>query len=296
MFTTIDFKEYQEYLKMLSMDKSQKTINSYTYSIEMFLEYFKIKNVVDIDNMSTNKCREYQSYLLERGLNKSSINTYFRPVNAFMSFLIDNEYIKKSPLKIKSLKPSQKLPNFLSDDEIEKMRFACKRESDRLIFVLMLSTGLRRNELVTLKLSDLNGCHIIIRGKGDKERSIILQPQVLELLVKYIEERKTKWGIEKYQEMFLSQLGKPFTGEAIRYKIQSIGRKAGISEERLQKITPHVLRHTFATNLACSGADIRSVQGALGHQNLKTTEIYAHLKSSALDQALLNQPSVLGDI
>lgn len=294
MHTQITFKEYQEYIKMLKMDKSSHTIRSYIHIIDKFLNHFNIDHINNIKTLTSTDFRDYQSFLLENGLSQSSVNGHFRPIKAFINFLVENEYIDKSPLKIKSLKSPKKLPKFLSDNEIELMIHACRRTSDKLIFILMFTTGLRRNELVTLRLNDLKDGRISIKGKGDRERNLLLPLGVNTLLESYIVERISKWGTEKYDTIFLSQIGEPFTGDAIYAKIKSIATKAGFSEQRVKEITPHVLRHTFATNMVSCGADIRVVQGALGHQNLETTQIYAHLKSSALDAAMMRLPSFTG--
>jgi len=146
--------------------------------------------------------------------------------------------------------------------------------------------------LINLRLSDMNEQHITVRGKGNKQRTLMIPQETYDLLVVHTEKRIQKWGLE-YDNILITQQGKPYSGEAIRLKIQSIGKRAGISPERIKQIHPHTLRHTFATNFV-ETSGMRQTQGALGHSKMATTEIYAHLKNTELDRAMTNQRPILG--
>jgi site-specific recombinase XerD len=285
--------EIEEYMNTVKMDKSNNTIRSYEYAIKLFTDFIQVKDFSDIKKVNSVKCREFQSYLISQGNAKSSINAYIRPLKALFNWLVENEYLESSPLeKVKYLKTAKTIPVFLSEEEIIAMVSACKNLEEKFIFTLMLTTGLRRNELVKLKISDVEGQHILVHGKGSKDRRLILQPEIDDLLCEYLDYRNKKFG-NKSEFLLISKMGSGFSGEAIRMKIQAIGKRANIPPERLEKIHPHTLRHTFATNLVGSGADIRVVQGALGHANLATTQIYAHLRNTTLDNAMLNMKSIL---
>jgi site-specific recombinase XerD len=282
--------EIQEYLNTVKMDKSEHTVRSYEYAIKLFLDFIQAKDFSDIEKVTSAKCREFQSHLMEDKA-KSSINAYVRPLKALFNWLIENEYLTVTPFgKVKYLKTAKVMPVFLSEEEISAMINACKNVEEEFIFTLMLTTGLRRNELVKLKLVDIEDNHILVHGKGSKDRRLILQPAVVALMKDYLDYRNTKYS-DKSEYLLVSKMSCGYSGESIRQKIQRIGERAGLSPERLEKIHPHTLRHTFATNLVGSGADIRIVQGALGHANLNTTMIYAHLRDSALDNAMLNVKS-----
>jgi site-specific recombinase XerD len=263
-------------------------------AIGKFFSHFNIQSFEDVKNITLSQCRAYQSRLLDEGNKRSSANAYTRPLKTLFSWLVENEYLGKSPFdRIQYLKTEKTIPAFLTIDEIDAMIKACDKMEDKLILAILLSTGLRRNELVTLKLEDFKGEHIIVSGKGNKQRRLILEPRLAELLGDYIEIRNKKYG-DTSPYLFISKMGDKFSGEAIRQKIQSIGKRAGLSAERLEQIHVHTMRHTFAANLLESGADIKILQVSLGHSNMATTSlIYAHIRDSVLDNAMLNQRAVL---
>jgi len=286
--------EIEEYLNTVRIDKSEHTIRSYEHAVKLFLEYFQPKEFSDIVGIASGQCREFQSYLAsQEDTKKSTVNAYIRPLKALFNWLVENEYLEKSPFeKIKFLKLPKPVRDYLSEEEVENMINACKNIDEKFIFVLMVSTGVRRDEVISLKLSDVHGNHILVHGKGSKERVLVLEPNIMNLLEEYMKFRQTKIHNDS-EYLLVSKNSSQYTGEAIRQKISSIGKRAGILPERLERIHPHTLRHTFATNLVGSGADIRIVQGALGHADLKTTQIYAHLRNSALDSAMLNMKSLI---
>jgi integrase/recombinase XerD len=161
------------------------------------------------------------------------------------------------------------------------------------MFVLFVTTGLRKNELITLKISDVVGEHITTLGKGSKQRQLGLQPEVAKLLQSYIDWRIDKWG-NTYPNVFITNQGRPFTACGIYRKIESLFIRAGLPPERVQSLCVHSLRHTFASNLLESGADIKILQVAMGHSTLKvTSDIYSHIRTSALDSAMKNQRKII---
>ena len=289
----MDIQEINEYLNTIKLDKSQHTLVSYTTAIEKFIDNFGINNFEDIKTIVPSQCREHQSRLRET-LSASSVNAKVRPLKAMYNWFLTNEYIESNPwAKVKELKVPKKLVAFLSEDEIYAILRSCSRLEDKLILSLLITTGLRRNELSSLKLSDYNGTHIIVNGKGAKQRKLALMPDVCGLMNEYIIKRNKKHG-DSIPYLFVSKNRSRFSGDAIRMKVKSAMVRAGFSEERIKEIHTHSLRHTFVANLFESGADIYAAKAALGHQNLSTTQIYAHLRNSALDNALLRQKSFLG--
>jgi site-specific recombinase XerD len=283
-----NISQIKEYFDVLRLDKSQCTIDSYSISVTKFFDYLHINTFEDVADVTTKNCRDFQAELRNQGLEKSSVNAYTRPLKVVFNWLQENEYIVESPWqKVKFLKQEKKVVAFLSPEEYNKMLVSCNKNDDKLIFSLLLTTGMRRNELISLKLSDYNGSHILVHGKGSKQRVLQLMPEVCKLLDQYLEVRTKKYP--NCDALLVSKMGRAYCGQSILDRIHQIGLKAGIQPERLDKIHVHTTRHTFASNLVSSGADIRVVQGAMGHANLSTTMLYAHLRNSALDNAMLNQ-------
>jgi len=286
--------EVKEYLDFVKLNDSKGTFYNYSLVIDKFFSYLNVQSFNDVEKITISQCRLYQSKLVEGGVKRSTANAYFRPLKSLFNWLVENEYLKKSPLdRLQYLKTEKNIPAFLTLDEIDAMIRACDKLESKLILAVLLSTGLRRNELVTLRVEDFNNDHIIVRGKGNKQRRLILEPRLAELLGDYIEIRNKKYG-DTTPYLFVSKMGSKYSGEAIRQRVQFIGRKAGLSEERLSQIHTHTLRHTFAANLLESGADIKILQIGLGHASINTTsQIYAHVRDNVLDNAMLNQRAII---
>jgi len=286
--------EVNEYFVMLGMDKSSHTIESYKRAADKFFNFLNIQTLEDLKAVTPLDCRNFQAKLKET-LAKSSVNANIRPLKALFNWLVEQEYLDNSPFdKVKALKEAKKIPVFLSEKETLAMVNACQNLLDKTLVVLLVTTGLRRNEIANLKLDQLKECSIYVEGKGSKEREVFLQDDVCELLKQYLAMRNRKPRNRNSEYLFVSRNGKNFTGSGILYKIKQIAIQAGIPEERASSISPHSLRHTFTANMIESGADIRVIQGALGHSSLSTTERYAHLRNSALESAMRNQKSILG--
>lgn len=288
-----EIKEIKEYFDYLKLDKSKNTIRSYATAIDLFLEFSKINNFLELKKITSQDLRNFQMYLKNSGVSLSSINARIRPIKAMLNWMVDNSYIEVSPAyRLKDLKVGKKIPAFLSEEEVDVMINACKNDLDKLIVALLVTTGLRREELTSLRLKDYDGLHITVNGKGNKQRVLILQEDVVKLMNKWIEKRNKKYGkINDY--IFVSKAKTKFDGSSILRKIKSIMRDGGFEDERIKQIHTHSLRHTFVANLFEYGADIYTAQVALGHENLTTTQIYSHLRNSALDKSMLNMKPVL---
>jgi integrase/recombinase XerD len=292
METTINIAEVQEYLDTLRLDKSKNTLSVYTIAINKLFNFMNVKTFDDVKNITSANLRSHQNDLKQKGLQPSSINTNMRPIRAMFHWFVENEYMEKSPMeKVKDVKMPKKEVAVLSVEEIDSMVKACKNDLDRLIFVLYITTGLRREELATLKLSDYDGTHIYPLRKGNEKQSLILQPEVADLLNSYLEKRKKKYPNTDY--LIVSKMGSRFSGTAIYMKIKTIATLAGLSEDRVKQIHVHTTRHSFVANLQDSGADAYVIQRALNHKDIKTTMRYMHLRQSALDNAMLKQKSII---
>ena len=301
MNTNID--EINEYFTMLSLDKSKHTVSSYMRAVEKFINFLNIQTLEDLDAVTPLDCRKFQEKLKNTEIKpgkmmaKSSINANVRPLKVIFNWLVEQEYLEKSPFdKVKALKQEKKIPVFLSEEETIAIINACESLLDKMLIVLFVTTGMRREEIASLKLSQVDDCSINVYGKGSKEREVFLQDEVCDLFREYMKVRNRKPKYKASEYAFVSRNGKKFTGAGLWYKIKTLAIKSGIPEERAKKISPHSLRHTFTANMIESGADIRVIQGALGHSSLSTTERYAHLRNTALASAMRNQKSVLDNL
>jgi len=290
--------QIQDYMNAMKLDKSPSTVRSYDLAIRKFCDFLKIETFENLVGVTPANIREFQTKLIanksgdELDKAKNTANAYFRPLKAMFNWFIVQEYLDKSPFnKVKLLKVDKKEPTYITDEEVSAMISSCKKVDDLIILSLLLTTGLRREELTTLKLSSVLNNHILVDGKGSKEAWLQLQPRVVEELNKYLEYRNKKYG-NKTEYLLVSKMGCKYSGNSIRARIQTIGERAGIPEERLKMIHTHSTRHTFCKNMFASGASTRVVQGAMRHANIQTTMIYAHMGDDTLDNAILNQKSI----
>lgn len=285
----MEIEEIKEYLNAIKIDKSDATIKLYAESISRFFSFVGVKNFDDVKNVKPSDCREYQSKMKDGGSKPNSINSYIRPLRAMYNWLADNEYIETNPLsKVKDIKVPKDEVAFLSDAEIEKLINGCPRSFDKLIFSLLITSGLRRSELVSIKINDFSDNKILINGKGLKQRRLMIVPEVAFLLRQYIKWRIAKYGYER-EEIFISPYGKPYHGGSIRNRLEEVMKSAGFDPKRIEQIHTHSLRHTFVANLFDGGGDLYMAQRALGHESTNTTQRYAHLRDGKLDNAILNQ-------
>lgn len=280
----------KEYSLVLSLDKDPKTIQSYLSTIDKFFDFLKIQSNEDIFKISPLKGREYQQYLKDQGISNNSINTYFLFLKIFFNWLVDEEKIDKSPLaKVKNLKANEINRAFFSEEEIKKFFEHCKSNEEFAMFGIYFTTGLRRSELINIKLDQLDGytIHNVIVKRG-KTRDVYIPDDILGYLAKYLRQRNKKYPDNEY--LFVSNWGRKFSGEGIRYKFNSILERAGFSKERIEELHVHSTRHTFATNLLSKGENMKIAQESLGHSDIQTTQkIYAHIHKNRVAETMRNQ-------
>lgn len=260
---------------------SQNTIESYQRDLVKFQEFLKKK---DLDKVTGEDVRKYiknLSTLKDRSLARklSSLRMYY-------DFLLKNEYIKVSPMDgIDGPKIAKHLPDVLTVEEVDRLLDLEPKDNftfrNRCILELLYSTGLRISELVGLKLENiqLDESLVKVMGKGGKERIVPLNDITTDYLSKYIKDIRPNM-LKKTQTdyVFLNNHGKVLTRQAVFKMIKKRGEEAGLKKE----ISPHTLRHSFATHLLQNGADIRFIQELLGHSDLGTTEIYTHVINETL--------------
>ena len=275
-------KYVEDYLLFLKTEKKlgDNTINSYMLDLEDFFKTF---------NGSIESCtkKDILAYISSiNGLEVSTVNRHISSLKSFFNYLVDESIIKVSPMEeVSSLKKAKKLPKYLSISEVNKLlNIPLNSEFDyrnKAMLELMYATGLRVSELVSIEYSNIDFENSIIRinGKGKKERIIPLGEVASYYLKVYLSDYRSKLlKRNTYNQVFLNNHGKPITRQGFNYILENIRELTGITKE----ITPHVLRHSFATHLLEGGADIRSIQEMQGHENISTTNIYTEVVNDVL--------------
>lgn len=275
-------KYVEDYLLFLKTEKKlgDNTINSYMLDLEDFFKAFN----GSIESYTKKDILAYISSI--NGLEVSTVNRHISSLKSFFNYLVDESIIKVSPMEeVSSLKKAKKLPKYLSISEVNKLlNIPLNSEFDyrnKAMLELMYATGLRVSELVSIEYSNIDFENSIIRinGKGKKERIIPLGEVASYYLKVYLSDYRSKLlKRNTYNQVFLNNHGKPITRQGFNYILENIRELTGIEKE----ITPHVLRHSFATHLLEGGADIRSIQEMLGHENISTTNIYTEVVNDVL--------------
>jgi len=269
--------EFRNYI--LKKNYSNLTLNSYLEDL-YYLYMFLSKDLISINE---DDIREYLNYLSKSKKNSSTISRHISTYKTFYKFLYKSNIIDKKdyPLnKIVYPKKEKKLPKFLYYNELSEIIEESEKTKnglrDRLIIELLYATGVRISELINIKVSDIDfdNKRIMVCGKGNKERIVYYGEYAEEVLKKYINEKIDN----KNGYLLLNEKGYRISDRGIRYIIDNIMKKLSIKT----RVTPHVLRHTFATDMLNNGCDIKIVQELLGHSSLRSTEVYTHVTNDRL--------------
>lgn len=277
-------KKIEDFLKYLTAERnySQNTVKAYQTDLYIFADFLKT-NETDIIKCTRNDIRAFLAMLYNNGINKNSIIRKLAVIKSFYKFLIIDSTIKTSPATaLISPKKNKRIPVFLTLSKITKLiELPDLSYRDKAIIELFYSTGVRIEELVSRNLKDIDLLYgnLKVFGKGAKERNIPVGDKCLFAIKNYIDERRAQ-GLDTSinSPLFLNKYGKRLTSRGVRKILHSLFIEAGCK----QKVSPHTLRHTFATHLLDNGCDIRSVQKMLGHENLSTTQIYTHVTLETL--------------
>lgn len=289
------FYEIKEFILYLMGEKmlSTNTANSYESDLNKYCEYLKKhRNVFDVADITKDDIEAYLLLLKKNGFTAASIARKLTSIKKFHAFCV-NEYreIKEDPSKlISSSKKEVHLPEVLSIEEIEMLIEAIDTTTDvgirnKAIIETLYCTGMRISELTELKLSQiqLNKKYLIAYGKGQKERICQLGDEAVVALRKYIAEVRIKLLHTPTDLCFLNYQGKHLSRNYLFKYIKELAQKAGINKE----ISPHTLRHSFATHLLQNDVSLRVVQAMLGHENISTTQIYTHIENEHLKQVYI---------
>ena len=273
-------KDYLDYLE-IEKNRAPKTRENYEHYLRAFLRIAKVASLKDLNEENI---RQFRIVLARSGLKKVTQNYYVIAVRNFLKYLIKNDYEVVAPDKIELPKLPSRQIEIIDYKDLERLLAAPEGDSlrilrDKAILEVLFSTGLRLSEICNLKrYLDFSRGEITVRGKGDKLRIVFLSDTAKKAIKNYLDKRG---DAEEALFISLSKTGQVIgrvSSRAIQRLVNFYARKAGI----VKKITPHGLRHLFATDLLINGADIRSVQELLGHSNVSTTQIYTHLTNKEL--------------
>ena len=278
----------RSFLDHLYIEKglSQNTVKAYEADILAFTNWIKENTKLKLKDIKEENINKYISYLFELNLKSSSVNRKISSIKSLYMFLVKKNILKNSPVnEVISPKQEKYLPFSMSEDEVDKLLNSPKpsnkiEKRDKAMIEMLYATGMRISELVNLKITDIDTqrCVVKVLGKGSKERLIPFGEAALESLNAYLSDREESTS----KEIFLSNRRTKISRIAFWHRI-----KLYLSRENLKhSISPHTLRHAFATHLLNRGADLRSVQLLLGHSDLSTTQIYTHIAKQRLSDVL----------
>ncbi|TLG72567.1 tyrosine recombinase XerC [Culicoidibacter larvae] len=274
---------------------SEHTLTSYQHDLQDLAAFLHALDKDEIAAITIIDVRSYMAELFERGLSKKSSARYLSAIKSWMNYLVKQEYLADNPAAtISTPKAEHHLPKVVFFEEIERFIAAVSENEplalrNRAIYELLYGSGLRVSELVNLAIEDLQfdeGLVFVREGKGDKDRSVPFGSYAQKAVQEYLELGRPllkRNGVENYNMLLLNKNGGALSTRGVQYMLKRVAAKAGLSSE----LSPHMLRHSFATHLLTEGADLRSVQELLGHEELASTQIYTHLSNEQLKQTYL---------
>lgn len=263
----------------VELNYSELTIKSYQLDLTDFFEYIESKKINYL-TITNHDVRGYLKYLDSCNLKNSTISRRISTLRTFYNYLVDENIVENNVFhNVKNPKLEKKLPNYLNYNEMEELLESIDISTTeglekRLLIEMFYSTGCRVSEMINVKISDINFTNKTIRimGKGSKERIVYFG----DYASKYLDNYLSKVKCDKY--LFTNKKGEKLTINEVEQIVKDIMKHISIKTH----VTPHTLRHTFATHLLNNGADIKTVQELLGHANLSTTGIYTHVSSDRL--------------
>jgi site-specific recombinase XerD len=292
-------KKVEEFLQYLQVEKgsSPLTIRNYRHYLTRFILWMESRGIrEDIKDINPDTVREFRIFLTtlpgekKIQMTRRTQGYHVIALRSFLKWLVKNDYAVMSPEKIELPKVEERQVKFLNGEQVDRLLSApslstIQGKRDKAILEVLFSTGLRVSELVSLDRDriDLDRREFGVTGKGGKVRVVFLSQRAADYLIQYLNERQ-----DNYKPLFIRHKGKvdPSTsGEKMRLTPRSVQRMVKKYSRKMKipiEVTPHVMRHSFATDLLMAGADIRSVQEMLGHKNISTTQIYTHVTNKQL--------------
>lgn len=288
MMKTADEDVIDNFIEYLIVEKnaSTHTIKNYERDIHDFVEYMKQQIIIDFAAVSYFQIRDYLSVLHKKEYNRRTIARKCSSLRSFYRYLLREKKVLTNPMSLVTTpKLEKKLPQHFYPQDLEEL-FQIPNTADPLgqrnlaIIEVLYASGIRVSELVGLNLEhiDLEVGMALVLGKGAKERYVPLGQFALDAIEQYIQDGRRNLDIRKEQALFLNYRGGRLTDRSVRRILTQLIDQTSIN----QQITPHKIRHTFATHLLEGGADLRSVQELLGHVHISTTQIYTHVSNERL--------------
>jgi integrase/recombinase XerD len=290
----------QRYLDFLKVEKglSKNTLAAYGTDLHAFHLFARNRKRASWSEVTPQDVLEHVMKLSDRSLKARSLARHLIAIRGLYKFLVKEGDVAKNPTALVDLpKGGRKLPNFLTLDEVDRLLSSSHARAQEgsegvrndAMLELLYATGLRVSELVNLSVDDLHLDRGFLRtiGKGSKERIVPIGKSALQAIQLYLATaRETLRKGRSTQALFVTRLGKSMSRQMFWKLLKDLARRAGIRKE----MSPHVLRHSFATHLVQRGADLRSVQAMLGHADISTTQIYTHLNLSHLKSVAAKHP------
>lgn len=284
-------KEFMIYLRE-ERNYPETTVVSYGNDLETYIAFLNCKSI-DFIRIDREQIREFLRFLDECKFSRSTISRILSALRHFYTYLEKKDVVTVNQFKmVKNPKKEKKLPNFLQGNELEMIFESISLDTplglrNRVIVELLYATGMRVSELTNLKIDDIHisDKEIKVMGKGSKERIVLFGDYAAKYLEMYLNEaRCVLLHNQNEKALLLNKDGGPLSTRSVENIIDKVVRDAALRH----KISPHVLRHTFATDLLNNGADLKTVQELLGHESLSTTQIYTHITSERLRSAYLS--------
>ncbi|MEG0283459.1 MAG: site-specific tyrosine recombinase XerD [Erysipelotrichales bacterium] len=283
------YKAYMQYLKV-EKTFAKNTILAYDRDLKKFNNFLISKKIEYIEQTDSHLINEYIATLYDNGQTKSSIARNISCLKSFYKFLYIKEYLSENRALLISLpKAQQKIPEYMNNEEIILFLKSFESNTDlekrnKVMIFLLYYTGLRVSELVNLKVNQvyLSDGYLKVTGKGSKERIIPLNDNIIKIINDYLSSTRSNildLGYSDY--LFVNSKGNPITRQGFFKIVKKHALKANIQKN----ISPHTLRHSFATHLLNNGVDLRSVQTLLGHSDISTTQIYTHVNNEYIKES-----------
>ena len=284
-----------EYISYVRLEKNYSfyTVSEYEKDVNSFLVFLEVEGISDLDDVTYPTARLYVTELYDKGLSRASISRNISSVRSFYKFANARYNISDNAFRLlHHPKKEERLPAFFYEQEMQVLFSACegndkKSLRDKALLEMLYATGIRVSELTNIKLRDIDD-HlgiVMVMGKGRKERYVPFGSFAQTALDAYLENSRPFLLKQKeHDTLFVNLRGDPLTDGGVRHILSAMMERASLHS----KIYPHMIRHSFATHLLASGADMRTVQELLGHSHLSSTQVYTHITKEHLRKTYMN--------